>query len=451
MKTLFGSIAIVAAAVVLSSCGSVNSTPDGGGGSGGARGGRGGGGAGAAGSGGAAAGTSGSAGTGGGDRGGAGGTAGGAAGRGGGGGTAGGVAGTGGGGAAGGAAGRGGGGGAAGAAGADGGRGGTGGGVAGRGGSGGTGGGSGGAAGADGGRGGSGGAAGGVAGRGGSGGTGTGGGGAGRGGNGGGGGSRVACQTDGECQLFKCCGGVCVNTNNDIANCGGCNTACTGPNPYCAAGTCGTPPCTGTTCGAGQFCCASQCCAAGQLCCFIEVGPGTIQCSNPVNGSCPQGCIGGCPCTAPTTPVATPSGARPIADLRVGDLVYSLDRGALVVVPIKLVHRTPVSPAHEVVELRLAHGVVLHVTPNHPTADGRTFGDLTPGDRLDGVQIVAARVVPYGQTFTHDILPDSDSGAYVAGGVLIGSALAAPLGSHFTGVDATRPGRRASLAPPPSR
>ena len=167
-----------------------------------------------------------------------------------------------------------------------------------------------------------------------------------------------------------------------------------------------------------------------------------------MNGSCPQGCIGGCPCTAPTTPVATPSGARPIADLRVGDLVYSLHRGALAVVPIKLVHRTPVARAHEVVELRLAHGVVLHVTPNHPTADGRTFGDLTPGDRLDGVPIVGARVVPYGGSFTHDILPDSDSGTYIAGGVLIGSALAAPLGSHFSGVDATRPGRRWSAASP---
>jgi hypothetical protein len=405
MRTLFVSIAILAAAFV-SSCGSVNSMADGSGldatgtgGSGGGRGGNGGGGgAGVAGSGGAAAGTSGNAGsggragTGGGERGGAGGTVGGAAGRGGGGGMAGGAVGSGGGGMAGGAAGRGG-----------------------------------------------------------SGGIGTGGGGAGRGGTGGGGGSRVACQTDAECQLFKCCGAFCVNTNNDIANCGGCNRPCTGTNPFCDRGTCGTPPCTGTTCATGEFCCASQCCAAGQLCCHIEVGPSTIQCANPVNGSCPQGCIGGCPCTAPATPVATPSGARPIADLRVGDLVYSLDRGALAVVPIKLVHRTPVSPAHEVVELRLAHGVVLYVTPNHPTADGRRFGDLAAGDRLDGVQIVGARVLPYGQPFTHDILPDSDSGTYVAGGVLIGSALAAPLGSRFTGVDAARPGRRASLAPPASR
>jgi len=189
-----------------------------------------------------------------------------------------------------------------------------------------------------------------------------------------------------------------------------------------------------------------MCCTTGQLCCTVDIGPGVTSCFDPVNGTCPQGCIGGCPCTAATTPIATPSGARPIAELRIGDLVYSVHRGALAVVPIKLVHRTPVAPTHQVVELRLAHGVVLHVTPNHPTADGRTFGDLVAGDRLDGVSVTAAHTVAYGQSFTYDILPDSDSGTYVAGGVLIGSALAAPVTGHQTVVDPSRPGRRASLA-----
>jgi hypothetical protein len=101
-----------------------------------------------------------------------------------------------------------------------------------------------------------------------------------------------------------------------------------------------------------------------------------------------------------------------------------------------------------VVEVKLAHGAILNVTPDHPTADGRTFGDLAPGDRLDGVRVEAVRVVPYGQAFTHDILPDSDSGSYVAGGVLIGSALASPVTGHA--VRASANGRRASLPPPPS-
>lgn len=32
-------------------------------------------------------------------------------------------------------------------------------------------------------------------------------------------------------------------------------------------------------------------------------------------------------------------------------------------------------------------------------------------------------MIPYGHEHTYDILPDSDTGTYVAGGVLIGSTL----------------------------
>jgi hypothetical protein len=278
---------------------------------------------------------------------------------------------------------------------------------------------------------------------------------AGRGGAGGGlagaGGNRVPCQTDAECQLFKCCNGVCVNETNDIQNCGGCGKVCTGLHPYCDQGNCGTPPCSGIACVGTEVCCGSQCCTTGQLCCFREVGPGTLVCSDPVLGTCPQGCMSGCPCTAPNTPIATPAGDRPISELRAGDLVYSVHHGAFAVVPIKLVHRTAVAPTHEVVETRLAHGVVLRITPAHPTADGRTFGDLRRGDRLDGVGVESARVVPYGGDFTYDILPDSDTGTYVAGGVLIGSALAGPVNGHVASVDPVQSARRASLAPTAAR
>jgi len=239
--------------------------------------------------------------------------------------------------------------------------------------------------------------------------------------------------------------GECVNTRNDIAHCGDCDRPCGGPNPFCSSGTCGEPPCS-ATCASGTECCAGQCCSAGQLCCLIEVGPSIISCATPVNGTCPQGCIGGCPCASPTTPIATPAGERPIAELRAGDLVYSVHRGAFAAVPIKLVHHTAVATTHQVVELRLAHGPILKITPRHPTGDGRSFGDLVSGDRLDGVTILDARLVPYREPFTYDILPDSDSGAYVAGGVLIGSSLAEPLG-RATRLDPTGPMVRSCLAP----
>jgi hypothetical protein len=40
-------------------------------------------------------------------------------------------------------------------------------------------------------------------------------------------------------------------------------------------------------------------------------------------------------------------------------------------------------------------------------------------------QVVEAATVPYAHEATHDILPGSETGAYFAGGALIGSTLAA--------------------------
>jgi hypothetical protein len=185
----------------------------------------------------------------------------------------------------------------------------------------------------------------------------------------------------------------------------------------------------------------------------VTIGPSIIGCFEPVNGTCPLGCAD-CNCTSPATPIATPAGERPIADLEVGDLVYSIDHGALAVVPIKRVHRQPVTGSHRVVELKVAHGATLRISPRHPTADGRQFGDLAPGDRIDGVRVVGARLVDYDQPFTYDVLPDSDSGTYFAGGTLIGSTLSDRFGALSTSAPApaaTPSVRRASVPPPGAR
>ncbi len=75
------------------------------------------------------------------------------------------------------------------------------------------------------------------------------------------------------------------------------------------------------------------------------------------------------------------------------------------------------------VRVTLDSGRILEISPRHPTAERRNFGDLRPGDRLDGVRVLEATLSPYTHPFTHDILPDSDTGTYFAGGVLIGSTL----------------------------
>jgi len=129
-----------------------------------------------------------------------------------------------------------------------------------------------------------------------------------------------------------------------------------------------------------------------------------------------------CDCAAPDTPIATPTGDRPIAELRVGDLVYSVEGEATVVVPIARVNQRRVE-SHYVVEVRLEGGTTLHISAGHPTADGRTFADLTKGGQLGGHRVMSADFVPYPHAYTHDILPASSTGAYYAGGVLIGSTL----------------------------
>jgi hypothetical protein len=128
------------------------------------------------------------------------------------------------------------------------------------------------------------------------------------------------------------------------------------------------------------------------------------------------------PRASPDTPIATPDGERAIASLRLGDLVYSVDGGAVKAVPLIRIKQTAVEH-HHVMRVKLATGVTLEISGGHPTSDGRSFADLRAGGLLDGVLIVEAEKVPYAHASTFDILPGSSSGTYFAGGALIGSAI----------------------------
>jgi hypothetical protein len=235
------------------------------------------------------------------------------------------------------------------------------------------------------------------------------------------------------------------------------STACVGSAPNCfgndAQGCCGHDPSGVATCQGGQWMCGgagapgcngTPCIApsdggASDVASDVVSDVNVICPSNTclVNGTCqaptgPQGngccmctgdtCTGYCVCASPDTPVATPDGDRPISSLQVGDLVYSEHRRALVPVPLREVARTRVHN-HVVAQVTLESGIVLRISAPHPTADGRTLGSLRPGDQLDGVRVAGAEIVPYDNAYTYDILPDSDTGTYVAGGVLIGTTL----------------------------
>ena len=132
-----------------------------------------------------------------------------------------------------------------------------------------------------------------------------------------------------------------------------------------------------------------------------------------------------CPiCLARGTRIATPSGDIAVEDLKIGDVVWTLDAaGARVALPLVEIGSTPVPATHRVVQLRLSDGRSVDVSPGHPTGDGRKVGELAAGDRYDGAVVVSAELVPYAGGATFDVLPDGATGMYWANGVLLGSTL----------------------------
>lgn len=181
------------------------------------------------------------------------------------------------------------------------------------------------------------------------------------------------------------------------------------------AGCCDVPPsCIPIPkgCAPGAFACgcfATDPCGGCTKCESVDVDG--IHC-----GSCM------CVCSAPWTPIDTPDGPRRIADLREGDLVYSVHRGEKTVVPLARVGRRAVH-AHSVMRLTLEDGAVIEMSGGHPTADGRALRTLVAGDRLGAMRVASVEVVPYDEPFTYDVLPASDSGTYFSSGAWLGSTM----------------------------
>jgi hypothetical protein len=134
-----------------------------------------------------------------------------------------------------------------------------------------------------------------------------------------------------------------------------------------------------------------------------------------------------CPiCLALGTRIGTPGGERAVQDLRVGDVVWTVDaNGVRVSAPLIAVGHTPVPATHIVARVALDDGRLVYVSPGHPTADGRHIGDLAAGDTLDGARIASVDRIAYAGGTTYDILPAGTTGAYWANGVLLGSTLRA--------------------------
>ena len=138
-----------------------------------------------------------------------------------------------------------------------------------------------------------------------------------------------------------------------------------------------------------------------------------------------QASVGGCPiCLAESTLIDTPTGLVPVKNLQVGMSIWTTDKtGHRVSGTVTKTSKVPVLPTHQMVHLVLDDGRELLVSPGHPTINGRTVGNLNPGDIYDGSSVVSTKRVPYSENATYDILPSGDTGFYWANGILIGSTL----------------------------
>jgi hypothetical protein len=132
-----------------------------------------------------------------------------------------------------------------------------------------------------------------------------------------------------------------------------------------------------------------------------------------------------CPiCLARGTPIDTPAGPVAVERLRLGDPIWTLTTdGRRVAGSVSALGSTAAPADHVVVRLVLEDGRAVTASPGHPLADGRLIGDLRPGDAVDGSRVATAIRQPYASQDTFDLVSSGETGAYLAGGIALGSTL----------------------------
>jgi len=132
-----------------------------------------------------------------------------------------------------------------------------------------------------------------------------------------------------------------------------------------------------------------------------------------------------CPiCLAENTWIATPQGQVNVKNIKVGSVVWSLDKnGNKVKSSVMKISNTDAPKNHKVVDLILSDKREVWVSLNHPTINNKPVGNLKVGDFYDNEKVESVKIIDYWAEKTYDLLPDSETGAYWANGIILGSTL----------------------------
>ncbi len=152
---------------------------------------------------------------------------------------------------------------------------------------------------------------------------------------------------------------------------------------------------------------------------------GTIDANGSIEIQKKESSFPTCPiCLAAGTLIDTPRGPVAVENLQIGDSVWTVNEaGERVVGKILKVGNVRVPSTHQVIHVLLKDGRELWASPGHPTADGRSLGNLKIGELLDGSRVILIERLSYKGVATFDLLPSGDTGYYWANGILMGSTL----------------------------
>lgn len=129
-------------------------------------------------------------------------------------------------------------------------------------------------------------------------------------------------------------------------------------------------------------------------------------------------------CLASTTKILTLKGDIPVKQIKVGQLVWTLNKnGKRVTAPVIKISKTRVPQTHHVIHLILKDGRELWVSPDHPIISKKKIHQLRKRQAYDRSTVLYINLVSYVGKYTYDILPDGDMGHYWANNILIGSTL----------------------------